>query len=166
MSSRYGWLVRVSPMAVHPRAGGRTTFSDTVSAAETVTGSVLAGRAAMAMLTLRYDLRRAPFADTPLAAVYAACLEQCTWGDEHGFQTVVVSEHHGVDDGYLPSPLAMAAAIAGRTRRIMVNISALLVPLHDPLRLAEDIAVIDLASGGRVSIVARLGHREGEVEMF
>jgi alkanesulfonate monooxygenase SsuD/methylene tetrahydromethanopterin reductase-like flavin-dependent oxidoreductase (luciferase family) len=60
----------------------------------------------------------------------------------------------------------MAAAIAGRTSRIMVNISALLVPLHDPLRLAEDIAVVDLASGGRLSIVAGLGYREGEFEMF
>ena len=120
----------------------------------------------MAMLTLRYDLRRPSFVDTPMAALYAACLEQCAWGDEHGFQTAVVSEHHGVDDGYLSSPLAMAAAIAGRTRSMMVNISALLIPLHDPLRLAEDIAVIDLASGGRLSIVAGLGYREGEFEMF
>lgn len=120
----------------------------------------------MAHLTLRYDLRRAPFATVSHAEMYAACLEQCAWADERGFGVVVLSEHHGVDDGYLPSPLVMGAAVAGRTRHVLLNVSALLVPLHDPLRLAEDIAVLDLASGGRLSVIAGLGYRHGEFEMF
>jgi alkanesulfonate monooxygenase SsuD/methylene tetrahydromethanopterin reductase-like flavin-dependent oxidoreductase (luciferase family) len=120
----------------------------------------------MALLTLRYDLRRPDFATTSRAELYAACLEQSAWGDEHGFHSVVLSEHHGVEDGYLSAPLAMAGAVLGRTRRIGVSISALLVPLHDPIRLAEDIAVLDLASGGRLTVIAGLGYREGEFEMF
>lgn len=121
----------------------------------------------MALLTLRYDLRVPP--DLATAApvdYYGACLDQCAWADDRGFDAVVLSEHHGIDDGFLPSPLVMAAAIAGRTRRIGITVSAVLLPLHDPLRLAEDVAVLDLASGGRVSIVAGLGYRPEEFEMF
>jgi len=117
-------------------------------------------------LTIRFDLRRPPFSKATMAELYAACLDQCEWADRHGFDTVVLSEHHGVEDGYLPSPLVMAAAIGARTSRMHISISALLVPLHDPLRLAEDVAVADLASGGRVSLVAGLGYRDAEFEMF
>lgn len=120
----------------------------------------------MAILTLRFDLRRPPFSMVSAAEQYAACMDMSAWSDEHEFTTVVVSEHHGVEDGYLPAPLAMAGAILGRTRTVMVNVSALLVPLHDPLRLAEDIAVLDLASGGRLGIIAGLGYRPEEFEMF
>ncbi len=120
----------------------------------------------MALLTIRYDLRRAPMSPATHTELYSECLAQCAWADEKGFSTIVLSEHHGVDDGYLPSPLVMAGAVAGRTSTAMISISALLVPLHDPIRLAEDIAVLDLASGGRISFVAGLGYRDGEFEMF
>jgi len=120
----------------------------------------------MAIPTLRLDLRRAPFAETTHAELYAAALEQCAWADERGFGSVTLSEHHGVDDGYVPAPLVMAGAVAGRTQRALITIAALIVPLHDPLRLAEDIAVVDLASGGRIAIVAGIGYRHEEFEMF
>src|SRR5262249_57792053 len=110
----------------------------------------------MAMIAIRFDLRVPAFSTTTHAELYAACLDQCAWADAHGLDVVVLSEHHGVDDGYLPAPLTLAAAIAGRTRRIQINIAALLVPLHDPVRLAEQLAVLALASGGRVRFVARL----------
>jgi alkanesulfonate monooxygenase SsuD/methylene tetrahydromethanopterin reductase-like flavin-dependent oxidoreductase (luciferase family) len=120
----------------------------------------------MAMLALRYDLRSpSGWGPASHAELYAACLDQCAWGDERGFDAVVISEHHGSDDGYLPAPVTMAAAIAGRTKRIMINIAAILVPLHDPVRLAEQLAVADLASGGRVSFVAGIGYRPVEFEM-
>jgi alkanesulfonate monooxygenase SsuD/methylene tetrahydromethanopterin reductase-like flavin-dependent oxidoreductase (luciferase family) len=119
----------------------------------------------MAMLTIRYDLRVPDFAPTSHEAQYAACLEQCAWADERGFTSVVLSEHHGIDDGYLPAPLALAGVIAGRARRIQISISALLVALHDPVRLAEELAVLDLATGGRVAFVAGLGYRHEEFEM-
>ncbi len=119
----------------------------------------------MAMIGLRYDLRAPTWGSATHAEIYAACLDQARWGDERGIDFVVLSEHHGADDGYIPAPVTMAAAIAGRTRRIGINIAAILVPLHDPVRLAEELAVLDLASGGRVSFVAGVGYRYEEFEM-
>src|SRR2546429_644896 len=119
----------------------------------------------MAMLGLRYDLRAPSWGSATHAEMYAACLDQARWGDERGIDFVVLSEHHGAEDGYIPAPVTMAAAIAGRTRRIGINIAAVLVPLHDPVRLAEELAVLDLASGGRVSFVAGVGYRYEEFEM-
>lgn len=120
----------------------------------------------MAQVTLRYDMRRAPMSTVTHADLYKACLEQCAWADERGFASVVLSEHHGTEDGFLPSPIVLAAAIAARTSRIQVNISALLVPLHDPVRLAEDLAVLDLVSAGRLSFVVGLGYRTEEYAIF
>jgi len=119
----------------------------------------------MAMIGIRFDLRVPPFSKTTHAEMYAACLDQCVWADEHGLDIIVLSEHHGVADGYLSAPLTLAAAIAGRTKKIRISIAAVLVPLHDPVRLAEQLAVLDLASGSRVSLVAGLGYRQEEFEM-
>jgi alkanesulfonate monooxygenase SsuD/methylene tetrahydromethanopterin reductase-like flavin-dependent oxidoreductase (luciferase family) len=119
----------------------------------------------MVMVGIRFDLRVPPFASTSHADLYAACMEQAAWADELGLDILVLSEHHGVDDGYLPAPLTLAAAIAGRTKRIRISVAALLVPLHDPIRLAEQLAVLDLASAGRVSLVAGLGYRPEEFAM-
>jgi alkanesulfonate monooxygenase SsuD/methylene tetrahydromethanopterin reductase-like flavin-dependent oxidoreductase (luciferase family) len=120
----------------------------------------------VALFIARYDLRRPTLAETPRHELYSAALEQAAYCDEKGFDTVVLSEHHGVDDGYLPSPLVMAAAFAARTARIRITIAALLVPLYDPLRLAEDIAVLDHVSAGRVGYVFGLGYRPDEYAMF
>src|SRR5437764_9382261 len=120
----------------------------------------------MIRFVARYDLRRPPFASTPRDALCAAALDQAAYCDAHGFDTLVLSEHHGVADGYLPSPLVAAAAMAARTSRIRITIAALLVPLHDPLRLAEDTAVLDHLSGGRVGYVFGLGYRPEEYAMF
>jgi alkanesulfonate monooxygenase SsuD/methylene tetrahydromethanopterin reductase-like flavin-dependent oxidoreductase (luciferase family) len=78
---------------------------------------------------------------------------------------VALSEHHGVDDGYMSAPVTLAAAIAGRTKRLQINIAAVLVPLHDPVRLAEQLAVVQLVSGGRLSLVAGMGYRDEEFHM-
>jgi alkanesulfonate monooxygenase SsuD/methylene tetrahydromethanopterin reductase-like flavin-dependent oxidoreductase (luciferase family) len=119
----------------------------------------------MAMISLRYDLRAPSWGAATHAELYAACLEQAEWGDERGLDFVILSEHHGAEDGYVPAPVTMAAAVAGRTKRIGINIAAILVPLHDPVRLAEQLVVLDLASGGRVSFVAGVGYRYEEFEM-
>jgi len=119
----------------------------------------------MTMLGLRYDLRAPAFAGVTHAEMYAACLEQCAWADARGFDVVALSEHHGVDDGYMSAPVTLAAAIAGRTARMKINIAAVLVPLHDPVRLAEQLATVQLASGGRLSLVAGLGYRPEEFAM-
>ena len=120
----------------------------------------------MAMAIVRFDMRTPGLDPAQARGQYAAALEMATWADAKGFDMLVLSEHHGSDDSYLPSPLVMAGAVAGATQRIPINIAALLVPLHDPIRLAEDIAVVDLLSGGRISIVAGLGYRPVEYAMF
>ena len=116
-------------------------------------------------LSLRYDLR-APSFGPPATALYEAALEQCAWAEGKGFGMVGLTEHHGSDDGYCPSPLVVAAAVAGRTRTMRILISALVLPLYDPIRLAEDLAVLDLVSGGRVDVIVGAGYRPQELAMF
>jgi len=120
----------------------------------------------MPISILRFDLRAPAFSPARADALYAAALDMAAYGDAHGFDSITVSEHHGADDGFLPAPLVLAAAIAGRTRRIRIGISALLAPLYDPLKLAEDLAVLDLASGGRVATTLGLGYRPEEYAAF
>jgi alkanesulfonate monooxygenase SsuD/methylene tetrahydromethanopterin reductase-like flavin-dependent oxidoreductase (luciferase family) len=116
-------------------------------------------------LVIKYDMR-APAFGTDATHLYRAAVEQCRWADSHGFGTVMLAEHHGADDGYLPSPLVLAAAIATATKAIRLRSQALILPLHDPLRLAEDIAVLDLISGGRAEIVAAGGYVASEFAQF
>ncbi len=93
---------------------------------------------------------------------YRAALEMASFAERAGFGVVSVEEHHVAENGWLPAPLTLAAAIIGRTESIAVNCTALLVTLYDPVRLAEDIAVLDLMSGGRFSFVAGSGYRPEE----
>jgi alkanesulfonate monooxygenase SsuD/methylene tetrahydromethanopterin reductase-like flavin-dependent oxidoreductase (luciferase family) len=115
---------------------------------------------------LRFDLRAPAFSPARAEDLYATALDMAAYADERGMDSVTVSEHHGVDDGFLPSPLVMAAAIAGRTKRIRIGISALLAPLYDPLKLAEDLAVLDIVSRGRVATTLGLGYRPEEYAAF
>ncbi|MFB8006376.1 LLM class flavin-dependent oxidoreductase [Nocardia sp. NPDC056000] len=93
---------------------------------------------------------------------YRAAIEMAEYADRHGFAAVSCEEHHLSGTGWLPSPLVLAGAVAARTERVAVTISALLIPLYDPIRLAADIAVLDNLSGGRVVIVAGMGYRPEE----
>ena len=117
------------------------------------------------MFTMRFDMR-APASGAPIGELYAAALEMAEWGERNGCLQLLVSEHHGSSDGYLPAPLVLASAMAGRTRTIGIQVAALLVPLHDPIGLAEQMAVLDIASNGRVSYVCAVGYREAEYAMF
>ena len=120
----------------------------------------------MVMSLLRLDMRAPAFSPAKREDLYAAALDMATWADDQGFDAVVLSEHHGTEDGYLPSPLTLAAVVAGRTRRIDISIAALLLPLYDPVKLAEDMAVLDHASGGRVKVTLGLGYRPEEYAQF
>ncbi len=117
------------------------------------------------MFTLRFDMRlRDGEASAP--ALYRAAVEMAAWGEQHGAAMAMVSEHHASSDGYLPAPFVLASALAARTTRLPIQIAALLVPLHDPIELAEQMAVLDILSGGRVSYVCALGYRPEEYAMF
>lgn len=119
----------------------------------------------MTMLRMRFDLRVPPFARTTYAAQYRAMLEMVDWADTHGFANIALSEHHGDPAGFTPAPITLAAAVLSRTTNVTVSISAALVPLHDPVRLAEQIAAVDLIAPGRISVVLGAGYRKVEFEM-
>jgi len=120
----------------------------------------------MALFGIRFDFRNPAIAGTTMTQRYAAALDIAEWADEHGFVVTILSEHHGSADGYLPSPLTMAAAIAARTKQLRIYIAALVASFHDPLRLAEDIAVVDQISGGRLDLVITNGYVASEFAMF
>ncbi|CAI7975197.1 Flavin-dependent oxidoreductase, luciferase family (Includes alkanesulfonate monooxygenase SsuD and methylene tetrahydromethanopterin reductase) [Frankia sp. Hr75.2] len=115
---------------------------------------------------LRFDFRNPEFAGTATADRYAAALDMVEWADRLGCSAVTLSEHHGSADGYLPSPVVMLAAMAARTKTVRFSIAALIAPFHDPLRLAEDLLVLDNLSRGRVDLVVAAGYVREEFELF
>ena len=115
-------------------------------------------------LWLRYDLRGGGLA-VPTPALYAAAIEQVAWAEQQGFDIVMLGEHHGTDDGYIPSPMILGAGMAARTERIRFHVCSVL-PLLNPLRLAEDLCVFDNLSNGRVEISTPVGYVPFEFNMF
>lgn len=115
------------------------------------------------MFTLRFDMR-APQTGAPARQLYPAAVDICTWAEPRGGILTVLSEHHGTSDGHLPAPLLLASAIAARTERLAILLAAVVLPLWDPVRLAEEICVLDLISNGRVAYAFGIGHRAEEYE--
>lgn len=114
-----------------------------------------------------YDFRN-PSGHGPLtnSEFYGAVLDQVAFVDQLGFDIVWLTEHHFVDDGYLPSFVPVAGAIAARTSRIRISTDIALLPFHHPIRLAEDMAVLDTLSGGRMELGVGMGYAEHEFKAF
>jgi hypothetical protein len=118
------------------------------------------------MYLMRFDLRAPGRAAGERAALYDAVLEMAAWADEQGgCASIVLSEHHASEDGYLPSPLTMAAAVAAVTKNTVISVAAALLPLYDPVRLAEELITLDHISQGRVMTVLGIGYRPVEYEL-
>ncbi len=118
------------------------------------------------MFTMRFDLRVPGMGPAEVADQYAAAIDMVEWAEDKGCVAAVVSEHHASPDGYLPAPLILAAAMAARTRTVHIAVGAALLPLYDPVRLAEEIVVLDHISRGRVSYTFGLGYRADEYDLF
>ncbi len=119
----------------------------------------------MPLLTMRQDFRAPAFGAASRSEIYTAALDMFRWADKRGFDFLVLSEHHGVDDGWMPAPLTIAAAALGATERAPVMVSAAIIPLHDPVRIAEQIAVIDNAFPGRLMTIVGAGYKVDEFDM-
>jgi alkanesulfonate monooxygenase SsuD/methylene tetrahydromethanopterin reductase-like flavin-dependent oxidoreductase (luciferase family) len=117
------------------------------------------------VFTIRFDMR-APASGAPTTELYPAAIDMCDWAESRGAIAAVLSEHHGTEDNHLPSPIVLASAIAARTKRLPIMLAAVVLPFWDPVRLAEDMSVLDVISNGRVSYAFGLGHRPQEYDHF
>jgi alkanesulfonate monooxygenase SsuD/methylene tetrahydromethanopterin reductase-like flavin-dependent oxidoreductase (luciferase family) len=113
-----------------------------------------------------YDFRNPQQWHVPWADLYARTLEFISWTESVGFQGAWVPEHHGADDAYMPSPLVMLAAIAARTKALKIGSGIALAPLYHPVRFAEESAVLDILSNGRLEMAVAIGYRRREAEAY
>jgi alkanesulfonate monooxygenase SsuD/methylene tetrahydromethanopterin reductase-like flavin-dependent oxidoreductase (luciferase family) len=112
------------------------------------------------------DLRNPPRWRREWSRVYGFALELCEEAERVGLHSAWFSEHHLFPDGYLPQPLTMAAAVAARTRRIRIGTSVLLAPLRPAAQIAEESAVVDLLSAGRLELGLGTGYRAPEFALY
>jgi alkanesulfonate monooxygenase SsuD/methylene tetrahydromethanopterin reductase-like flavin-dependent oxidoreductase (luciferase family) len=113
-----------------------------------------------------FDLRNPPAWARPWPAVYADALDLAAEAEGLGAGGVWLSEHHLFDDGYLSQPLTMAAALAARTSTVRIGTAVLVAPLRHPRHIAEEAAIIDLVSNGRLELALGAGYSAVEYDAF
>jgi len=113
-----------------------------------------------------YDFRNPEQWRRPWAELYAETLEFISWSESIGFEGAWVPEHHGAEDGYMPSPAVALAAIAARTSTLRLGSAIALAPLYHPVRFAEECAVLDILSNGRLEMAVAIGYRRREAEAY
>src|SRR3989442_14954233 len=89
-------------------------------------------------------------------------LQQAEWAEELGFDSVWLTEHHFIDYGLSVDPATLACAVASRPERIRIGLAAAILPFHEPLRLAEQMALVDIISRGRLDMGVGRGNRPAE----
>ena len=115
--------------------------------------------------TVLFDMR-APEFGTSLPVLYATACEMAAFADAAGFDRIWIAEHHGAEDNYIPAPFILGSAFAARTKKIRICLNAIVLPLHDPVKIAEQIGVLDLISGGRLEVVFVAGYVKAEFDRF
>ena len=97
---------------------------------------------------------------------YREALEEVVLAEELGFDSVWMEEHHGIKDHYWPSPLMVLAGFATRTSRIRLGTDVVVLPFHHPTKVAEDAAMLDVISNGRLTLGVAIGYRPDEFALF
>ncbi len=113
-----------------------------------------------------YDFRNPSDSGVAMPDLYAQALEQIKWLDGLGLDAIWFTEHHFIDDGYLPAWIPVASAAAAVTRRVRFASDICLLPFINPVRLAEDLAVLDNLSNGRVEVGLGMGYAVHEFDGF
>ncbi|MEH6581229.1 MAG: LLM class flavin-dependent oxidoreductase [Halioglobus sp.] len=115
---------------------------------------------------LWYDFRNPERWRQPFEDFYEQRFDQIVRAEQSGFDSCWLTEHHFCDDGYTPSPLVLASAIASRARSLRLGTNLMLLPLHDPVRVAEDVATLSLITRGRFDLGVGIGYRQLEFDQF
>jgi alkanesulfonate monooxygenase SsuD/methylene tetrahydromethanopterin reductase-like flavin-dependent oxidoreductase (luciferase family) len=115
---------------------------------------------------LAMTARNHPDSPRPLPEIYSEVIGEAVLGEELGFRSWWLAEHHFAEDQHNPSQFPLLAAAAARTSTIRLGTYVLLLPLHNPLRVAEDAATVDILSGGRLELVIGAGPMLGECAVF
>ena len=115
---------------------------------------------------LAMTARNHPDQMRPLTEIYREVLDEAVLGEQLGFRSWWLAEHHFAEDQHNPSQFPLLAAAAARTSVIRLGPYVLLLPLHNPLRVAEDAASVDILSGGRLELVIGAGPMPGECAVF
>src|SRR3990167_3825272 len=97
---------------------------------------------------------------------YREALEEVVRGEDLGFDSIWMEEHHSVRDHYWPSPLTVLAGFATRTARVTLGTDIAVAPFHHPVRLAEDVAMLDVMSGGRCVLGVAIGYKPDEFALY
>jgi alkanesulfonate monooxygenase SsuD/methylene tetrahydromethanopterin reductase-like flavin-dependent oxidoreductase (luciferase family) len=114
------------------------------------------------MFMMRFDMRAPGKNAEERASLYRAAIDMAAWADAKGCVSIGISEHHSAEDGYLSAPFALAAAVAAVTTKTPIVVAAALLPLYEPVRLAEEMIVLDHLSRGRTLFTLALGYRPDE----
>ena len=115
---------------------------------------------------LWYDFRNPAQWAIPFETLYGQVLDQIVEAERIGYDSVWLTEHHFCDDGYTPSPLVIAGAIGARTKSMRIGTNLIILPLHNPVRIAEDSATLSLLTGGRFDLGVGIGYKEREFIEF
>jgi hypothetical protein len=118
------------------------------------------------MFMMRFDMRVPGKTPEQIGDHYQAAIDMARWADDKGCVGIGLSEHHCSEDGYTPSPLMLASAMAANTKKVPIIIAAALLPMYDPVRLAEDMIVLDYISRGRVTFIFGIGYRPVEYDLY
>ena len=113
----------------------------------------------MTNVGLYFDLRNPPASRVDPTRLHGFTLEMCEEAERLGAHSVWLTEHHLFDDDYIAQPLVFAAAIAARTRRVRIGTAIVIAPLHSPVEIAEQSALVDVVSGGRLDLGLGAGYR-------